>query len=143
MTTASTGSAELGRFPALWEVLAEAGRRGVVLDVPLAPLSSRLRGPQVVEWGVHDAVFGFRTRPASLAERIERVHGRHPAPPLCDATRDPAEARAFAEQLVAGAGARGGEVVGMGRPEDLLNVPESFTGRFLAPLLRGSGSPSS
>jgi excinuclease ABC subunit A len=35
-----------------------------------------------------------------------------------------------------GAGARGGEVVAMGRPEDVVPVPESVTGRFLAPLLR-------
>lgn len=31
-----------------------------------------------------------------------------------------------------GAGARGGEVVAMGRPEDVATVPESVTGRFLA-----------
>ena len=38
-----------------------------------------------------------------------------------------------------GAGERGGEVVAMGRPEDIVGVPESATGRFLAPLLRGEG----
>ena len=30
-----------------------------------------------------------------------------------------------------GAGMRGGEVVAMGRPEDVATVPESVTGRFL------------
>ena len=34
-----------------------------------------------------------------------------------------------------GAGAKGGEVVAMGRPEDIVQVPESVTGRYLAPLL--------
>jgi len=34
-----------------------------------------------------------------------------------------------------GAGAKGGHVVAMGRPEDLVGVPESVTGRFLAPVL--------
>ena len=34
-----------------------------------------------------------------------------------------------------GAGAKGGEVVAMGRPEELALIPESVTGRFLAPLL--------
>lgn len=34
-----------------------------------------------------------------------------------------------------GAGADGGEVVAMGRPEDVARVPESLTGRFLTPLL--------
>ena len=35
-----------------------------------------------------------------------------------------------------GAGDEGGEVVAMGRPEDIAKVPESVTGSFLAPLLR-------
>jgi excinuclease ABC subunit A len=34
-----------------------------------------------------------------------------------------------------GAGEKGGNVVAMGRPEDVVNIPESVTGRFLAPLL--------
>ena len=34
-----------------------------------------------------------------------------------------------------GAGARGGEVVAMGRPEDVASVPESVTGRFLGEAL--------
>ncbi len=37
-----------------------------------------------------------------------------------------------------GAGAKGGEVVAMGRPEDVANVPESVTGKFLGPLLKSS-----
>jgi len=41
-----------------------------------------------------------------------------------------------------GAGDRGGEVVAMGRPEDIVLVPESITARFLAPLLVGSSTPS-
>jgi excinuclease ABC subunit A len=34
-----------------------------------------------------------------------------------------------------GAGARGGQVVAMGRPEELVSVPESETGRYLADVL--------
>ncbi len=42
-----------------------------------------------------------------------------------------------------GAGWRGGEVVAMGRPEDVATVPESITGRFLVGLLcRGAGGRS-
>jgi excinuclease ABC subunit A len=41
-----------------------------------------------------------------------------------------------------GAGHRGGEVVAMGRPETVASVPESATGRYLAPLLRATvGQP--
>ena len=36
-----------------------------------------------------------------------------------------------------GAGSKGGEVVAMGRPEDIVGVPESYTGQFLQPLLSG------
>ncbi|MEM7414531.1 MAG: excinuclease ABC subunit UvrA [Gemmatimonadota bacterium] len=36
-----------------------------------------------------------------------------------------------------GAGARGGEVVGMGRPETIASIPESATGRYLAEAIRG------
>jgi excinuclease ABC subunit A len=35
-----------------------------------------------------------------------------------------------------GAGSRGGEIVAMGRPEDVASVPESATGRYLAEALR-------
>ena len=41
-----------------------------------------------------------------------------------------------------GAGARGGEVVAMGRPEDIVRVPESITGKFLAPFLSAVENPS-
>ena len=39
-----------------------------------------------------------------------------------------------------GAGAGGGEVVAMGRPEDIATVPESVTGRFLGDLAGGTGT---
>jgi excinuclease ABC subunit A len=32
-------------------------------------------------------------------------------------------------------GSGGGKLVGMGRPEDIVRIPESHTGRWLAPLL--------
>ncbi|MGD2120375.1 MAG: excinuclease ABC subunit UvrA [Gemmatimonadota bacterium] len=41
-----------------------------------------------------------------------------------------------------GAGSQGGEVVAMGRPEDVARVPESLTGRFLGPLLHSSPTTS-
>lgn len=107
------GPEELGRLPALWDLLSEAGHRVVVLDVPLAPISDRVAGPQIVEWGVHDSVFGLRTRPKALEERVLRDHGRHPAPAQCDAVRTPDEAQRFADQLVAGAEARAGLTLAM------------------------------
>lgn len=100
------GAEEMRQQPALWDVLSEAGRRCVVVDVPLSALSPQVDGLQVLEWGVHDEVFGFRSQPASLAADLRDRHGDHPAPSHCDAVRDPAEQQAFAGQLVAGAGTR-------------------------------------
>ena len=100
------GAEEMRRHPALWDVLSEAGRRCVVLDVPLSALSPKVKGLQVLEWGVHDEVFGYRSEPASLAADLLAAHGPHPAPSHCDAVRNPAELQDFAGQLVAGAGTR-------------------------------------
>jgi predicted AlkP superfamily phosphohydrolase/phosphomutase len=98
---------DFGRYPALWEELSRQGRRALVLDVPLTRLSPGLKGVQVVEWGVHDAVFGMRTSPASLGRRILDEVGAHPVPSSCDAARRSlAEYRDFAERLERGAAVR-------------------------------------
>ncbi len=98
---------DFGRHPTLWEALGRQGRRALVLDVPLTRLSPGLAGIQVVEWGVHDAVFGMRTSPASLGGRILEEVGAHPVPSSCDAARrSAAQYRDFAERLERGAAAR-------------------------------------
>jgi len=76
---------DLGRCPAVWDVLSAAGRSVAVLDVPLTRLSPGIAGTQVVEWGVHDAAFGFRTAPRALGRALRRNPGPHPAPARCDA----------------------------------------------------------
>ena len=69
-----------------WRALHRAGRRVAVLDVPVAaPEPEHLNGIHVVEWGAHDAFFGFSTRPVELASWIESKWGRHPAGVSCDA----------------------------------------------------------
>jgi excinuclease ABC subunit A len=37
-------------------------------------------------------------------------------------------------------GERGGYIVGSGPPEAIANLPNSYTGKFLAPILNGNGS---
>jgi predicted AlkP superfamily phosphohydrolase/phosphomutase len=71
--------------PAFWKPLSDAGRRVAILDVPLTRLDSSLLGIQVVEWGGHDAVYGFSTHPAELATQILGRHGAHPVGSTCDA----------------------------------------------------------
>jgi predicted AlkP superfamily phosphohydrolase/phosphomutase len=68
-----------------WRVLSGAGKKVAVLDVPLSRIERELNGVQVVEWGGHDAFFGYRTLPRELASEIEARAGRHPAGASCDA----------------------------------------------------------
>jgi predicted AlkP superfamily phosphohydrolase/phosphomutase len=68
-----------------WRVLSRAGRRVAVLDVPLSRIEPEIHGVQVVEWGGHDAFFGYSTLPPALASQIEARAGRHPAGASCDA----------------------------------------------------------
>lgn len=70
-----------------WSRLSAAGKRVAVLDVPLSRLETALHGIQVVEWGAHDALFGFRTSPPALAREITQRFGSHPAPVQCDGDR--------------------------------------------------------
>ena len=41
-----------------------------------------------------------------------------------------------------GAGSQGGRIVGAGRPEAIADIPESFTGRYLAEAMREAASAS-
>ncbi|HEY3934393.1 MAG TPA: alkaline phosphatase family protein [Gemmatimonadales bacterium] len=101
-------AAEFGRRKALWEIISEAGREVLVLDVPLSRLSPQLNGRQVVEWCTHDPIFGMRTTPPALKIRILDAVGEHPAAAPCDASRRSlAEYQRFAGNLVRGATARG------------------------------------
>lgn len=70
-----------------WRLASDAGRRVAVLDVPLSRLAPELNGIQVVEWGGHDAVFGFRTTPPDLADEILQEVGPYPLPTNCNADR--------------------------------------------------------
>src|SRR5262249_47330039 len=76
----STG---LGGVP-FWRLASDAGKRVAVLDVPLTRLELGLNGIQIVEWGGHDSVFGFRTSPPTLADEVLGRVGAYPLPSDCD-----------------------------------------------------------
>src|SRR6185437_14172452 len=62
-----------------------------------------INGVQVIEWGAHDAFFGFSTLPPDVGTRIEALAGRHPAGSSCDASgRGAAEFREFTGALADG-----------------------------------------
>jgi predicted AlkP superfamily phosphohydrolase/phosphomutase len=90
-----------------WNHLSRAGRRVAILDVPLSGVSPDLRGIQMVEWGSHDAVYGFRTWPRGLAREVRARFGAHPLSVSCDADhRSPAQFADFTRRLVAGVRAK-------------------------------------
>jgi predicted AlkP superfamily phosphohydrolase/phosphomutase len=70
-----------------WRLASDAGRRVAVLDVPLSRVEPRLNGVQSVEWGGHDAVFGFRTSPPEWADEIRATVGPYPLPEDCNGDR--------------------------------------------------------
>jgi predicted AlkP superfamily phosphohydrolase/phosphomutase len=82
-----------------WDYLSRAGRRVAILDVPLSDLCRWLNGVQTVEWGSHDAAYGFRAWPQRLASEIPARFGSHPLGSGCDAVRrGPDEYRRFVER---------------------------------------------
>jgi predicted AlkP superfamily phosphohydrolase/phosphomutase len=86
-----------------WNYLSRAGRRVAICDVPLSGVSEGLNGIQTVEWGSHDANYGFRTWPPRLARQITSRFGSHPLSASCDHDhRSPQEFRALAARLVEG-----------------------------------------
>jgi predicted AlkP superfamily phosphohydrolase/phosphomutase len=92
-----------------WTVLSRAGRRIAVVDVPLSRLDADILGLHIVEWGGHDAVFGFQTRPPELRDEIAGRLGGHPLGHTCDAVRrTPPEYVRLTDELVRGARARAG-----------------------------------
>jgi predicted AlkP superfamily phosphohydrolase/phosphomutase len=70
-----------------WRLASDAGRRVAVLDVPLTRLEPDLNGIQTVEWGGHDAVFGFQASPPELARDVLSCVGPYPLPSDCDGDR--------------------------------------------------------
>lgn len=89
-----------------WKLASEAGRRVAVLDVPLSCLDSSLNGLQIVEWGGHDAVFGFQATKPQLANHVMSTVGAYPLPSNCDDTsrRSAADFDGFIGDLESAAG---------------------------------------
>jgi predicted AlkP superfamily phosphohydrolase/phosphomutase len=76
----------VGGIP-FWKLASDAGRRVAVCDVPLTRLDPHLNGLQIVEWGGHDAVFGFHASPPDLGRDVLSRLGPYPLPSSCDGLR--------------------------------------------------------
>jgi predicted AlkP superfamily phosphohydrolase/phosphomutase len=86
-----------------WNYLSAAGLKIAVLDIPLSGISEGLNGIQLVEWGSHDSVYGFRAWPPKLKRDVLRRFGRHPIRISCDSyQRTPQHFYSFKNKLIEG-----------------------------------------
>ena len=86
-----------------WNHLSRAGKKVAILDVPLSGISQGLNGIQTVEWGSHDAVYGFQAWPQELKADIERRFGNHPLEKCCDSPgRTAQDFCGFRDRLIQG-----------------------------------------
>jgi len=85
-----------------WVRLSEAGKRVAIFDVPLSHVTTNVNGIQIVEWGFHDASYGFQTWPENLKEDILKKFGRNPHAWRCNqSNRTPKQFAAFRDTMVA------------------------------------------
>jgi predicted AlkP superfamily phosphohydrolase/phosphomutase len=97
-----TSGAFVTREP-FWAALGRAGLRTAILDVPLTKLDPRANGMQIVEWGSHDALYGFGASPPDIVADVRNRFGAHPLTGPCDATRRSSEDYArFVDTLLEG-----------------------------------------
>jgi predicted AlkP superfamily phosphohydrolase/phosphomutase len=92
-----------------WYELERRGRRVAAIDVPMTFPSRLERGTEIINWGSHDELGPFRTRPASLRSEIIRRFGRHPMGSEIPVRKTAAQLEEIRRNLVAGA-ARKAEV---------------------------------
>lgn len=87
-----------------WDTLSRAGRRVAALDFPLSALSRDLNGIQSVEWGSHDANYGFCAAPAEFERDLRERFGLHPLTDSCNRDhRRPEDFLELRDRLVRGA----------------------------------------
>ena len=96
-------SDELTEREPFWNYLSQAGCKVAVLDIPLSPLPKYLHGMHLVEWGSHDAVYGFHSWPPELKGEVLSSFGPHPWSESCDTIGKTAEEICnFRDRLVQG-----------------------------------------
>ncbi len=74
-----------------WEYLSESGHRVSIVDVPKFPLSRRINGLHITNWGAHATKTARASSPESLLYEIDGLFGQHPVGD-CDAVDERPEA---------------------------------------------------
>ena len=85
-----------------WNSLSRAGKRVAILDVPLSSISGSINGIQTVEWGSHDAAYGFQAWPPELKQEVHCKFGPHPMRDACDLFGQDQRLSALRDLLVEG-----------------------------------------
>ena len=86
-----------------WNHLSSAGKKVAILDIPLTGLSKKLNGMQMVEWGSHDAAYGFHAWPTELKGDVVKRFGTHPVRKSCDSYgKSPQDFCVFRDHLIEG-----------------------------------------
>lgn len=93
----------------VWSLLAKAGLRSIVVDVPFAPLGRDAESIHIVDWGAYERLRPARSWPTSALADVVRHAG--PYPVHRDLSRNPAatESERWRDhaQLVAGVSVKG------------------------------------
>lgn len=100
-------AADHAQRPPFWKYLSEAGRRLCILDIPHSRVLAGINGVQTVEWGAHDAAYGFQASSPDVAAEIATRFGIHPVSGESDAMIDLAHPLAFRDQLLRGIAMKG------------------------------------
>jgi predicted AlkP superfamily phosphohydrolase/phosphomutase len=90
-----------------WYELERRGLSVAAIAVPMTFPSRLGRGTEIINWGSHDELGPFRTRPASLAAEVRRRFGRHPMGSEIPVRKTAAQLEEIRRDLVAGAQRKG------------------------------------
>lgn len=86
-----------------WRPFSRAGKRLAILDIPLSGIDTKINGIQSVEWGAHDANYGFCAWPPAFETDIRTRFGAHPFTRSCNGlSGTPDGFIAFRDALIAG-----------------------------------------
>ncbi len=66
--------------PALWDYLGKAGKRAIVVDVPLSRPDPSMNGIMISAWGVEGPAWKRQSHPRELMRELDRRFGRYPLP---------------------------------------------------------------
>lgn len=89
--------------PRVWDALAAAGQRCVLLDAPITVPTSLPSGAHLVEYGTHDRFEPLGSEPAELVREILDCFGPYTVPAKCDDFALAGDYAGLRDALVSGA----------------------------------------